>query len=285
MPLLLVRYGEIGLKSASVRKRFEQSLVNDISRRHALAGTPCVITVTRGRLFVESGDWRRTCDILSRTFGVVSFSPAVKTSSDLDTLRKDVLAFGETLMSRDAAFAVRARRVGQHPYTSQELARILGSDLLERFKDLPVSVRLDSPDVEVFVEVRQRDAYLFSSVLRGPGGMPLGTQGAVLSVVDSPKAVASSWMMMKRGCKVIVSAEDSSLASPLMPWDPELETVAFSDDLFSAARSLRCSGVVLPWSLSELEDRGTLKGDLPVFYPLVGLDESDVSRLLERVTS
>jgi len=43
--------------------------------------------------------------------------------------------------------------------------------------------------------------------------------------------------------------------------------------------------VVLPWSLSELEDRGALKGDLPVFYPLVGLDESDISRLLERVTA
>jgi len=283
MPLLLVRYGEIGLKSASVRRRFEQALVSDISRRHALARTPCVINATRGRLFVESGDWRSTCDILSRTFGIVSFSPVVKVSSELDSLRKDALGFAETLMSHGASFAVRTRRTGQHPYTSQELARVLGSDLLDRFKGLSVTVSLDSPDAELFVEVRQKDAYLFSSTLPGPGGMPLGTQGSVMSVVDSLRGVASSWLMMKRGCRVVVSTGDVSLASPLTSWDPGLELAAPSDDLLSAAQGRRCSGIVLPWSFSELERHGATKGGLPVFYPLVGLSDSEIQDLLERI--
>jgi thiamine biosynthesis protein ThiI len=283
MPTLLVRYGEIGLKSASVRRRFEQQLVADIRRRHALAGTPCLISQTRGRVFIDSDDWRRTCEILSRTFGVVSFSPVTKVPSETDELKKAVLEFARPLMFKGASFAVRARRSGNHPYTSQEIAGELGSVILQDNDSLGIRVDLERPDVEVFVEVRDRSAYLFSSALPGPGGMPLGSQGRALSVLDSENSLASTWLMMKRGCSVLVMTTDRSLLEPLDRWYPNIKTVDPSTDLFQLARSGGCIGIALAWRLNEIEKSGALKGDLPVFYPLVGMSDEEVRSLVDRI--
>jgi len=283
MPTLLVRYGEIGLKSASVRRRFEQQLVADIRRRHAMAGVPCVISQARGRIFIDSDDWRKSCEILSRTFGVVSFSPVTKVSSEVEELKKAVLEFARPLMFKGASFAVRARRSGNHPYTSQEVAATLGEAILKDNASLGITVDLEKPDVEVFVEVRDRSAYLFSSALSGPGGMPLGSQGRALSVVDSENGLASTWLMMKRGCSVLIMTPDRSLVDPLEKWYPNIKTVDPLTDPFQLARNGECIGIALAWRLYEIAKNGPLKGDLPVFYPLVGMSEEEVRSLIDRI--
>jgi len=283
MPTLLVRYGEIGLKSASVRRRFEQQLVADIQRRHALAEVPCVISQARGRVFIDSDDWRRSCEILSRTFGIVSFSPVTKVSSEVEELKKAMLEFARPLMFKGASFAVRSRRSGNHPYTSQEIAGTLGEAILKDNSSLGIKVDLDEPDVEVFVEVRDRSAYLFSSALPGPGGMPLGSQGRALSVVDSENGLASTWLMMKRGCSMLIMTTDRSLTDPLEKWYPNIKTVNPLADPFQLARTSQCIGVTLAWRLDEIGKNGPLKGDLPVFYPLVGMSEEEVRSLIGRI--
>lgn len=283
MPTLLVRYGEIGLKSASVRRRFEQQLLADIRRRHVTAKVPCVISQTRGRIFIDSDDWRISCDILSRTFGVVSFSPVTRVSSEVEELRKAAIKYARPLMFKNAKFAVRARRSGNHPYTSQDIAVIIGKAILDDNEPLGIGVNLDEPDVEVFVEIRDRSAYLFSSTLPGPGGMPLGSQGRILSVVDSENGLASTWLMMKRGCSALIMTADPSLVAPLGTWYPGIKTVEPSIDPLSLAMKNECMGVALGWRLGEIEKNGPLKGKMPVFYPLVGMTEEEVRSLICRV--
>jgi len=283
MPRLLVRYGELGLKSPSVRRRFENSLLDDIRRRHALAGVPCVISSTRGRVFVDSDDWRRSCEIITRTFGVVSFSPVTEVPSDIETLTRSTVEFSDQLMFENATFAIRTRRTGNHSYTSQTLAEALGSAVLEKHRPRGVTVSLDRPDVEVFVEVREKHAYLYSSVLSGPGGMPLGTQGKLLSVVSSEIGLASSWLMMKRGCSVINSASDKTLIEPLGKWCPNLKIVDPGKDMFQQAKELECIGIALDWRLKDIEKSTPPKGDLPVFYPLVGMSKEEIMGLMDRI--
>lgn len=283
MPKLMVRYGELGLKSSSVRRRFENALVEDIRRRHLLAGVPCVVSSPRGRVFVDSDDWRRSCEMLSRTFGVVSFSPVVEAPSDLDALTEAVLGFAEPLLYEGASFAMRTRRTGNHTYTSHTLAEHLGAQVLGRFGDRKIRVSLDEPDVELSVEVRETKAYLFSSVLAGPGGMPLGTQGKMLSIVSTERGVASSWLMMKRGCTVFLATDDADLAGPLRTWCPNLKVGPLAEDLFALAHEHDCIGLTLELSLMDIERGGGLKGDLPVFYPLIGMSDAEVEKLLSRI--
>jgi len=284
MPTLLVRYGELGLKSDSVRKRFEQALVQDLKNKHAEAEVPCIVTTVRGRVFVDSDDWRKSMELLSRTFGVVSFSPVTKVGSGLDTLKKDIVEFAEPLMFESAAFALRIRRTGSHPYKSQDLANVLGASVLSANSDKGARVDLDEPDVEIHVEVREKDAYLFSSILSGPGGMPKGTQGRVLSVLESERGQASSWLMMKRGCNLVLATDDERFAEPLTcTWDTSLKLVRREDDLFRLALGNRCSGIVLEHRVEDIDRLGALKGPLPVFYPLVGMSADQVASLLRRI--
>ena len=284
MPVMLVRYGEVGLKSERVRRRFEAALLDDIRQKHARSGIPCVVTSSRGRTFVDSNDWRRSCELLSRTFGVVSFSPATRVGSDLDGLVNEVVDFASALLFEGTSFAIRARRSGTHPYTSMTLCERAGAAILAANEGRGISVNLDEPDAEISVEVRGREAYLFSSTLRGPGGLPKGTQGRVFVRIASPKGVAAAWLLMRRGCTAIVSADDAAMAGPLISWDADLKSVADSgEDLFGAAAANRCLAVALDWNLKELETRGALVGDAPVFYPLVGLTENEIDELLDRI--
>jgi thiamine biosynthesis protein ThiI len=284
MPTLLVRYGEIGLKSERVRRRFEAALVADIKHKHATASVPCIVSSGRGRIFVDSNDWRRSCEILSRTFGVVSFSPTTRVSSDLEVLSKEVAGFAEPLMFEKASFAIRARRSGSHPYTSQTVCEKVGAAVLSANKDRGVKVDLDEPDIELFVEVRGRDAYLFSSILPGPGGMPKSTQGRVLAMLSSERGIAAAWLLMKRGCTVVAACGDPKLADQLAAWDADLKTIGPEGDMFRKATDERCLAVVMDWGVKELGSSPALKGPVPVFYPLAGLDDGQLCALLDRVT-
>jgi len=283
MPTLLVRYGELGLKSPSVRRRFENALVDDIRRRHALAKVPCVISSTRGRIFVDSDDWRTSCDILSHTFGVVSYSPVTRSVSDLEKLTKDAVEFARPLMFAEASFAIRSRRSGNHPYTSQRLAEVIGAAVLKDNEQRHVRVSLEDPDTEIFVEVRDVQSYLFSSVLSGPGGMPLGTQGRMLCVIEDERGIASAWLVMKRGCSALVATNDAARLAAFAKWYPNLQAVELQADPLKQAAESQCIGVTLSWSLKDIESRGALKGSLPVFYPLVGMNDTEVEALIAKI--
>jgi len=279
---LMVRYGELGLKSPSVRRRFENALLDDIRRRHALARVPCVISTMRGRIFVDSDDWRKSCEILSHTFGVVSFSPVTRSVSDPEKLTQDTVEFARPLIFDGASFAIRSRRSGNHPYTSQTLAEALGAAVLKDNEAKHIHVSLDEPDVEISVEVRDTLAFLFSSALAGPGGMPLGTQGRMLCVIEDERGIASTWLMMKRGCSAIVSTKDLQTLPVFDKWYPNLKSIDLQKDAMKQAAETECIGVALSWNLHAIE-KGALKGDLPAFYPLVGMNDEEVSALLAKI--
>ena len=54
------------------------------------------------------------------------------------------------------------------------------------------------------MEIRQDECYLYDTVIKGVGGLPLGVEGTLVALVpggiDSPVA---AWMMMKRGCTIV----------------------------------------------------------------------------------
>ena len=283
MPTLIVRYGEVGLKSERVRRRFESALLEDIRKKHVRAKVQCVVSSDRGRIYVDSSDWHRSCELLSRTFGIVSFSPATKVGSDLDGLADEIVRFAGPLLFPGASFAIRARRSGSHPYTSQDVCVKAGAAVLSANEERGIKVDLDDPDVEISVEVRGREAYLFSSTIPGPGGLPRSTQGRVLALLESNKDVAAAWLLMKRGCTVVAVCDDENISDRLLAWDAEAKVIGHGGDAFAKAASERCLAVSVGWDLKDLREGGAIKGAAPVFYPLVGLDDDQIAVLVDRV--
>ncbi len=200
--LLLVRYGELALKSPPVRREFESTLRRNILDLFVGAGLESRVRADHGHMYVEATEPERALRLIGRVFGVTSVSLVHEVPTDRAAITARLLELADPRLPRGARFAVRARRTGQHPFTSQELARDLGGDLFDRFPDRELKVDLEHPEVELFVEVRGPRTYLYFDRVPGPGGLPLGVAGRLVALIDSPRGALGAYLMMKRGCRV-----------------------------------------------------------------------------------
>lgn len=198
--VILIRYGEIFLKSRFVFSQFEKKLIENISRHLKTAGINFGLKKERGRIFIsiDQKDETIVFERLKKVFGIVSFSPTehLKTTK-LAEIKKFCRRNFKGFVKKGETFAVRAKRAGQHPFSSKDLENEVGAAIRGK-------VNLKNPKKEIFVEVREKDTYVFTEVIPGPGGLPLSTAGKVISLIsggiDSP---AASYLAMKRGCRVI----------------------------------------------------------------------------------
>lgn len=236
----LLRYSEIFLKSDPVRRQWEKVLFANIR-----AVIPDIhVQTERGRIWLEGNV---DPEQLKKIFGIVSFSEVEHIDIDdvhhylPDYCRRHGFSLAKT-------FAVRIKRVGTHPFTSNEKAIEYGNLLRKEFPNLKVN--LAAPDKEIFIEIREHEAYLYDSVIGGIGGLPLGVEGTLVALIsggiDSPVA---AWMMMKRGCRIIplFIALDSFLdesnisrarrvVDVLKKYQPDIELNVISDSYLAAAK-------------------------------------------------
>jgi tRNA uracil 4-sulfurtransferase len=201
---VMVRYGEIGIKSEQIRRKYELLLIRNIAAMLDAGGIPFEgIVRERGRIFVRSSD-PRAPDAVSKVFGVVSVSPVIVTGTDVKDACETAAAVGREVIGQGQSFAIRARRVGEQPYTSQEIGRMCGDAVFEAVRERDPRVDLKKPDHQIYVEMRENRSYVFPRIIKGVGGMPLGSQGKMVALIsggiDSPVA---AWLMMRRGCDII----------------------------------------------------------------------------------
>ncbi len=283
--VLLVRFGEIALKSRYVRRQLRDRLVANIQDLFAMEGVECITEADEARIYVQVDDPERARRILTRVFGVVSVSPATEGHGDLETMTK--LAVDEARaagIGRGVTFAIRARRVGSHPFTSQDLAKHIGGAVLEACPG--TKVNLDAPAVEIHVEVRENRGFVFREFWPGPGGLPLGSQGRALAVVDGDSGLVAAWMAMKRGCRVVVAATPGSRdAEALRPWEPGLKILDLPrrDEMAELARIARAGAVFLGTRGTDFDPAGRPKVPVPVFEPVLGLEDREVAELAARI--
>jgi thiamine biosynthesis protein ThiI len=284
--LVLVRYGELALKSAPVRREFEHRLRQNILAQFVREGTTCRLRADHGHLYVEADDADTAVRLLRRTFGVTSVSRAVEVPTERSAMLAALRPVAERRLRPNTSFALRARRTGTHPFTSQELARDLGGEIFEEYKGRGVRVDLDSPDVELFVEVRGPRTYVYDDRTAGPGGLPLGVAGRVVALVDGPRGALGAYLMMKRGCRCdwVATGDGVGLADGVLTaFDPHAPTVspppaAGSTDETLAARltTSHADGVVLPLLVEEYGAARARWGDVVVFSPTVGFTDAEV---------
>lgn len=278
--IILVRYGEIGLKGAPVRRRFESLLIENIVRAHRQAGISCIVERQRGRLFVSSDAADTSVDILSRTFGVVSISLAEECSSEMEEISNHAAtSMSDLVPLPGSSFAVRARRTGDHPYTSNQLAAEVGAKILNAMPPGSLRVDLSNPEIEIFIEVRNNRAFLFDRVIPGPGGLPLRSQGRVLCVIEDPKSLLAAWLMMRRGCSaMIINRSDMRYEEieRLKIWNPWWNGIIEQGDISEELGRRRCQAIALGWTLEEFLRRERPMHGVPVFYPLIGMADDEI---------
>jgi thiamine biosynthesis protein ThiI len=198
--LILIRYGEISLKSSYVRKQFELTLIQNIKNAFTLKEIPCKITSERGRIYVQTDEITKGLSILKRIFGITSFSPVFKTSSEFEKMTELALDISQNILNKKKNFALRVTRTGTHKFTSQEVAVKIGNSIVQKTK---ASVDLTNPDFEIFIEIRNDYSFFFTEKIRGTAGFPSGTQGKIIAIITNIQSILAAWYLMRRGCTVV----------------------------------------------------------------------------------
>ncbi len=202
----LIKYAEIGIKGKN-RYLFEDALVSHI--HHALKRLDGAFTVTKesGRIYAhaaEEYDFDEVVERLKCVFGIAAICPVARIEDrGFDDLKEQVVRYlDEAYPEKNRTFKVNARRANkQYPMTSEELNRELGAAVLDAFPQMKVDVH--HPDILLNVEIRAKGINLYSLVIPGPGGMPVGTNGRAMLLlsgdIDSPVA---GYMIAKRGVTI-----------------------------------------------------------------------------------
>jgi len=277
VPTLLIRYSEIGLKSKPVRKRFEMNLKDNIMRMLVNDKIESLVTSDGSRLYVVTDNVNDAVRSLKRVFGISSISVAEICGSGIEEICARAAEYSVTRIKKGQSFAVRARREGTHTYTSMELGKEAGSAIF--LANDGVKVNLTNPDVTFFIEVRNNKAFIFSSYVRAHAGLPLGSQGKVFAYVDDERSLLAAWLMMKRGCRAIVSGNYGT--DVLRAFDPSLKVV--SEDEPPYRKDIL--GVVLGTSLNDLNDTDVSEYGVPVYFPTIGMSDDEVSDMLNIIRS
>jgi thiamine biosynthesis protein ThiI len=200
----LVAYNEIALKSKPVRRMLESRLASQIEAILTRKGLEGVKVMRRfGRLYVEGATTQDSAAI-AKVFGVASVMPSQRTFSDRESVLRLAVRVASERIGDGQSFAVRPKVVGKHEYSSQDLAVETGSAVNAALSGRGVYVNLSEPDVTLYIEVRDRDAFVYTEIIKGVGGLPYGSQGRLVALfsggIDSPVAM---WLMMKRGAETL----------------------------------------------------------------------------------
>lgn len=198
----LIKYGEIGIKGKN-RHLFEDALVRQI--RFALKDVEGTFKVykSQARIYVDC-EGTYDCDeviaALKNVFGIVGICPVVrKEDKGFEQLKKDVVEYMDQMYpDKNITFKVESRRGKKtFPVNSMEINCSVGEAILDAFPEIRVDVH--KPDVMLRIEVRN-EIYIYSTIIPGPGGMPVGTNGKAMLLlsggIDSPVA---GYMISKRG--------------------------------------------------------------------------------------
>ncbi|MCI8650332.1 MAG: tRNA 4-thiouridine(8) synthase ThiI [Anaerotruncus sp.] len=202
--LILLKCGELALKGLN-RRSFEDVLMKNCRRRLEGLGSFHIYS-SQSTIYVEPQgaqiDLDEAVERLLRVFGIAALTRAGVMQKDFADIREKAVPYLEAALARAKTFKVEAKRSDKSfPMKSPELCRELGAVLLEAYPYLTVDVH--HPDVTVYIEIRERAAYLHTDQLPGAGGLPIGTSGNAMLLIsggiDSPVA---GYMMAKRGLRV-----------------------------------------------------------------------------------
>jgi len=200
MDCAVVRYGAIGTKSPSVRRRMESRLRANVAAVLSDRGLDGTVERLSGRLLVRGESPDRAAEAAATVPGVVSASPALDRPAEADAI---AAALVDVARARTFdSYAVRANRArDDHPFTSPELERAGGAAVGDA---VDAAVDLEDPELTIEADVRPDRAFVFAERIDGPGGLPVGSQAPLVALVsggiDSPVAAFEA---MRRGAPVV----------------------------------------------------------------------------------
>lgn len=196
--IIIIKYGELTTKKDNINF-FINALRDNIKK--SLKDIDNKIIYDHGRMFIETSNYENVLNILKKTFGIheINIGYKLKTNS-LEEINAELL---NLLKDKEfKTFKVTTKRSDKsYPINSMEISRKVGGTILKNISNIEVDVH--NPNLEINIEIRKNEAYIYFEKIKGIGGYPVGTLGKGLLMlsggIDSPVA---GYLAMKRGIKL-----------------------------------------------------------------------------------
>jgi len=256
----LVTIGEIFLKGKN-RITFERKLIRNI--REGLELQPNELLKFRNKYLILND---KNINKIKTVFGIVSCYNVIEIKKE--ELNDRILS----MISNEKTFRLSCKNIRVIRENSQLLNQELGSLILSKKPDMKVD--LEKPEINIIVEELNNKIFLskHSDIIKCLGGLPVGSSGFVyLRVNNITKSTVAGFLMLKRGCKIILSKDLPLLHKfahgfLLKVKEEYPDNFIVTDEAFKEL------------NFNEEEDRFILR-------PLVGLSNGEINNLYKEITN
>ena len=207
--LVLIRYGEVWLKSQKVKIRMLKYLMSNLKNMLNQKGIPFhkyQLSKDSSRIFFffDNKHLSNALKMIQKTFGVHSYSPALRTSNRLENITERTIEVAKEILSKNDTFALRVKRSGNHEYSSLEVAKIVGKEVIEHFADYNLKVNLSNPEKKIYIEIRDDFSYIFTHIYETTwGGLPIEPRKNIAIMdVGRIEDLIAGFLIMRRGSKI-----------------------------------------------------------------------------------
>lgn len=205
MKFIVKLQSDIAIKSRPVRKRFTKILATNIKNVLGRIDEQVTTRTNWDNVEVNTKDnspenRKRLVDALACIPGVPAFLEVQQTDfTDVEDIFQKTLAVHAKSIE-NKTFCVRAKRTGNHDFSSMKVEQYVGSGLNQHVET--ATVKLKKPDVIVYLEINNDKLFIVTQRHKGLGGFPIATQEDVLSLMSGGfDSGVSSYQMIKKGAR------------------------------------------------------------------------------------
>ena len=200
----ILRFGELGLKSKSVRGSFQRLLRKNMFELAKNKGITLFHEVIRNQDHVTSPDPVEDVErILSSILGVVAIDRIEKLDCGIlpDEVAKAIID-NSSNFGQKRTFGVRVKRIAKSGnISSKEYEFGIGSEMIRL--DPSLSVNLSDPDEWIKLVVEENHILQIKYRIETCSGLPPGAQGDVLIQLNSERRMLEGFLIMRRGVRLI----------------------------------------------------------------------------------
>jgi len=286
--MIIVRYSELGLKGNN-RSFFEKRLVKNIRFCLKNNGLPSTgVRRIRGRILVDSDE--KALPYLKNVFGIASISHATAVPLNLEEMKKAALEYAKARIGSFNTFRVTCQRIDiRFPIDSMTLEKTIGEVV---FETLHKKVSLKEPELNIQFDIADQ-AYLFDEKIEGPGGLPIGSEGRVMVLMDNQEgrdakgtrnSLIAAYLLFKRGCSILPVGTKELDLSPLAAYASGgkllFHKVESFDGLDKLAAEKKILAIIVPDIATDVK---TYPFKTAILRPLVGYTENELAEMEKRL--
>jgi thiamine biosynthesis protein ThiI len=209
------------------------------------------------------------------------------------------------------SFAIRCHHSSPSDVSTRTIEIEGGTEVLKALHERNIRVKLNHPDRLISADLFEESAYVYTTKISGPGGLPISSQWKMLALFDSgPLSLFAAYVMMRRGCLVqllippsidnanaatnqklelarklrnfVTREKYNTFVMNVGPVNPPKQSIRLTS--IEIARKKRFKGVIFadvdgPISPSLVLSEKSREVGLPIFQPLMGFDRQDLNEL------